>query len=69
MEESSAKGCNIATPGGSFVSNIVSANLNNSCSSFSHLLEVSMPRSLEQDKQQNMNKIYIAVQEFTMVET
>jgi hypothetical protein len=33
------------------------------------LLEVSMPRSLEQDKQQNMNKIYMAVQEFTMVET
>lgn len=47
IEDSSEKGCSIVTPGGSFVSNIVSANLKSSCCSFLHLANVSMPSSLE----------------------
>lgn len=47
IDDSSEKGCNIVTPGGSFVSNIVCANLSISFSSSSHLLKVPMPSSLQ----------------------
>ena len=46
IDDPSEKGCSIFTPGGSFVSNIVCANLSISISSISHNFSVSMPSSL-----------------------